>query len=303
MTATRHRVPILLLAILAMPLPAASAARRLPDSLEMKDDTSLRGLILKNSAKSVLIQTETSEVEIPKSEIRRIRDNPDPEIVYDKVTRKGQLPAWRAMVMDMREHDSIHSFQQIPATAIDAGIFKNIPYLSFRVNRQAEFNVYGDPNNPVGLEFGIYGRKKNSAKYQRIIREFLAGHLDSRREIGALYSISLRGGKQQVGPLIFEITPPKHADAYGGWWISIYDPGRAEAARVSDADYDAITRPFEQIVRRNGSLRQRDMAKEKSWLAATMESLTGAIPQIRGFYRDKDGVFHALHFGDGSNPQ
>lgn len=307
MTAIRHRVPTFLLAALAITLARASAVpagrQPLPDSVEMKDGGSLRGLILRNNARTVLLQTEKSEIEIPKSEIRRIRDNPDPEIVYAKVTTKGHLPEWRAMVMDMREHDSIHSFQQIPATAVDNGIFKNIPYLSFRVNRQAEFNVYGPPNNPIGLEFGIYGRHKNSTKYQQIIREFLAGHLNSRKEIAALYSISLRGGKQQVGSLIFEITPPKNADAYGGWWISIYDPKRAEAARVSDADYAAITRPFEQVIHRNGSLRQKDMEKEKSWLAASVERQTGTKPNASGFYRDKAGVFRLTDFGNKPNPQ
>ncbi len=306
MTAIRHRAPAILGATLIIFLPLTAPAepqnsKIQPDSVEMKNGNSFRGLILKNDADSVLIQMEKSEIEIPKSKIRRIHDNPDPDIAYYKITAAGELPEWRAMVMDMRENDSIHSFRQIPATTIDSGIFKNIPYLSFRVNKLAEFNVYGPPNDPVGVEFGVYGRRKNSEKFQQIIRQFIAGHLNSRKEIATLYSLSLHGGKQQVGSLVLEITPPQHADAYGGWWISIYDPKRAEAARVSDAEYAAVTRPFDQIARRNGSLRKRNVEKEKSWLAANVEKLTGAPPKSDGFYRDREGVLRIQNSNSGQN--
>lgn len=300
MTAIRHH-SLFFLALAAMPIVAFAAPlsqQTAPDSVEMKDGRSLHGLILKNEAKTILFQTAKSEIEIPRSEIRRIRDNPDPEIAYTEITRPGKLPAWRAMVIDMREHDSIHSFQQIPATAIDVGIFKNIPYLSFRVNEQSEFNVYGDPNDPIGIEFGMYGKRKSSLKYQQIVREFLAGHLNSRKEIAALYSISLHGGKHQIGPLTVEITPPKSAEAYGGWWVSVYNAKRAKAARVSDKQYAAVTRPFNEVNHRNGRLREKNLEKSEDWLAAGVERLTGQTPNIRGFYRDKKGVLRLIGFDD-----
>lgn len=304
MTATRQITVLAVLATAAC-LTDSSAARsistdRLPDTIEMKDGRSLRGLILKNTASNVLLQTEHEEINIPKNDIRRIRDEMDGEMVFAELTGKGKLPVWRSMVMDMREHDSIYSFQQIPATAVEVGIFKNIPYLSFRVNEQSEFNIYGHPDNPVALEFGMYGKRKNSMKYRQIVREFLAGHLHSREEIGALYSISLKGGKKQVGNLVFEITPPKQADSYGGWWISIYDQSRIEGARVSDKKYAAVTRPFDEINNRNGTLKKNAVEEEETWLSESVRQLTGLVPKIRGFYRDKQGVFRLISFGNGS---
>lgn len=298
MTAIRHHLFVSTCFFLAaVAASVASPNQRItPDSVEMKDGRSIHGLILKNNAETILLQTAKSEIEIPRSEIRRIRDNPDPEIAYTTITKSGDLPAWRAMVLDMREHDSIHSFQQIPATAIDVGVFKNIPYLSFRINEQLEFNVYGDPNKPMGIEFGMYGRKKNSTKYRQIIREFLAGHLNSRKEIAALYSLSFQGGKKQIGPLIFEITPPDEVGAYGGWWVSVYNPQRAEAARVNDEKYASVTRPFDFVSNRNGILRQKNLKKEENWLASSVKKLTGATPKIRGFYRDKQGVLRLINF-------
>lgn len=298
MTATR-----LLAAVLtaACGLPGAFAAPRLdkdltPDSVEMKDGREYECLILKNSADALLVQTDRGEIELPKSQVRRIHDEMDGEIVYSNLTDKGKLPSWRSMVSDMREHDAIRSFEQIPATTIDKGRLERIPYLSFRVNSHSEFNVYGNPNDPVALEFGMYGKQKYSDKYKEIIREFLAGHLNTREEIAALYAISFKGGTKQVGDLVFEISPPKNADSYGGWWITVYEASRLNAARVSPAKYAAITRPFEEINNRDGSLKKKNLAADENWLMGTMTSLTGSIPKIRGFYRDKSGVFRLIGF-------
>lgn len=302
MTATRHLATALLIAALAPAFAPAHAAplsqQTAPDTVEMKDGRSLQGLILRNSAKSLLLQTDKAEIEIPKSDIRRIRDQMQNDVVYTDITGKGHLPSWRSMVMDMREHDSIKSFQQIPATTIHQGVFKNVPYLSFRVNEQSEFNIYGHPDDPVALEFGMYGKRKNSTKYRQIIREFLAGHLHSRAEIAALYAISLKGGKKQVGPLVFEISPPKKADSYGGWWISVYDPKRIEGVRMDDKKYAAVTRPFDEVNTPDGRLRKKGLEDEENWLAASVQQLTGMVPKVRGFYRDKQGTFRLITFGN-----
>jgi hypothetical protein len=287
----------------------ASAANRssspldqatMPDRLEMNDGSTMRGLILKNTAKSVLFQTPTKEVLVPKDQIRRIHDEIDGEIVFDEIAGKGRLPSWRAMVTDLRNHDDIRSLQQIPATTIESGLFKNIPYLSFRLNEQSEFNVYGDPHNPVAIEFGMYGRQRNNPRYRQMVREFLAGHLHTREEIATLYDLRLTGDERRAGHLAFKVTPPVAADAYGGWWISVFDPKRMDQARVRDAQYAAVTLPFEQVNNRDGSLRASTLEAQENWLESTMRNLTGRVPQIRGFYRDKEGVFRLISFDDPS---
>jgi len=304
MFAKHHLAAGAVFVVMVAPVAAAPRANSpldqatMPDRLEMNDGSTMRGLILKNTAQSVLFQTRTNEVLVPKDQIRRIHDEIDSEIVFEEIAGQGRLPSWRAMVTDLRNHDDIRSLQQIPATTIDSGLLKNIPYLSFRINEQSEFNVYGDPHDPVAIEFGMYGRQRRSSKYQQIIREFLAGHLHSREEIAALYSLDLRGDEERAGRLAFKIIPPEQADAYGGWWIIVYDPRRIDQARVSNARYAAVTRPFDEINNRDGSLRVRNQQEQQNWLAAMMEDFTGRVPQIRGFYRDQDGVFRLITFGD-----
>ncbi len=271
-----------------------------PDRLEMNDGSSLRGLILKNSADSVLIQTAKAEIEIPKSSIRRIHDAPDDGVAFDTVTKKGRLPAWRAIVHDFRTHDAIKSFVMVPATAVDNGVFLNIPYMSFRFNERGELNVLGDPEDPVGLEFGLYGKKSFGPRQKRVLREFVAGHLHSREEIRALYSLDLAGGTARAGNLVFEMTPPDAADAYGGWWLSIYEANRLEGARLSDKEYAKVTQPFDEVNRRDGRLRAEKAEAHRKWLNRTMPGTTGETPKLRGFYRDKNGVFRLLGFEEES---
>ncbi len=297
MTATRHLPALVVVtSLLSGAAVRAAVPETMPDRLEMKDGSSVQGLILRNSADAVLIQTGKNELEVPKSSIRRIHDAPDHGVAFDRVTKPGRLPQWRSIVHDFRNHDAIQSFVMIPATAVDNGIFRNIPYLSFRFNERGELNVLGDPEDPVGLEFGLYGKKSFGARQKRVIREFLAGHLHTREEIAALYSLDLKGGTARAGNLVFTITPPDAPDAYGGWWVSIYDAKRLDSARLSDAAYAKVTRPFDQVNRKDGSLRAENAAANKDWLARTMRNLTGEVPQLRGFYRDKAGVFRVVGF-------
>ena len=275
-------------------------AQTMPDRIELNDGTQLSGLILRNTADSVLFQTAENEREIRKSDIRRIHDEMEAEMVFPELLAPGHLPSWRAMVFDLRNHDSIHSLQQIPSARIKEGYLKNIPYLSFRVNEQSAFNIYGNPNDPVAIEFGMYGKQRRSDKYHRIVREFLAGHLQSRDQIAALYSLSFTGDDKRVGPLALRITPPQQAGPHGGWWICLYNPSRLESARVSDAKYARITLPFEQISRKDGRIREENLRTNENWLASMVNQMTGTIPKIRGFYRDEDGVFRLIGFGNGS---
>lgn len=292
----------------AMPLVAAvfmlataamvRADRNTPDRLEMEDGRSIQGLILQNTTTDVLLQTEKGEVRYPKSDIRRIHDAPDDDVLFAEIANAGELPSWRAMVHDLRTHDRIKSFEMIPATAIDNGFLRNIPYLSFRVNEKAEFNIYGDPDKPAAVEIGIYGSGRVSERHRRVFREFLAGHLDSREEIAALYSLSPDRREARAGNLVFRLIPPDAPDSYGGTWLVVCDPKRLERARLSDAAYAKVTLPFDRVTRRDGTLLRRHAEENTNWLSGMMKGLTGDLPPVRGFYRDKNGVFRLIGFNE-----
>jgi hypothetical protein len=129
-----------------------------PDSILLKDGSTQRGVIVKNTAEAVFLQQRYQISEFPKSAIVRIFDGVDVGMEFTEAEKKGDLPSWRVMVNDIRNNDAIKSLRQIPATLIDNGYLKNVPYLSFRINDYIEMNVYGNPDDPAAIEFGVYGK-------------------------------------------------------------------------------------------------------------------------------------------------
>lgn len=267
-----------------------------PDELEMKDGRHVRGLILKNAADHVLFRTAAGDQRIPKDAILRIREEADRDVYLSQVTGNGRLPSWTAIVHDFRDHDAVWRLQLIPPAAITSGEFRNIPFLSFAVNKYGRLNILGDPSDPVGIQFAIFGEKGRSKKYHQIVREFLAGHLNSRKEIAALYSLSARGDKKSAGDLAFQVTPPSSPDAHGAWALTVYDPARLARARVSDRRYAQATRPFADINRPDGTLRAESAERLDQWLISAVMDLPSHVPKIRGFQRDENGVFQILRF-------
>jgi len=260
----------------------------------MNDGTELRGLIVQNTRDMVVIETEHGEARLPKEYIRRIDDSPNGEAIFADIVGKDELPSWRSIVHDLRIHDSVRVFEQIPPTAIDKGLLRNIPYLSFRANNRWELNVYGEPERPVAIEFGVYGAAGPDLKTRRTFREFIAGHLNSKEQIAALYSLGPKKRDARAGKLAFRLLKPDDPDGYGGTWFVVYRPDAIAGARFSNKAYAAITKPFDQVNNSDGSLRADKREDNISWLDSMMEMVTGKDLKLRGFYRDKNGVFRVL---------
>jgi hypothetical protein len=273
-----------------------TAKRLMPDTLVMNDGTELHGLIIKNEAYDVILQQRMGELQIPKKYIRRIEDQGPSGVYFADILAPEKLPPWRMIVQDLRTDDNIHSFTQIPATTIDNGYLKNIPYLSFRINKHVEMNVYGNSEDPACLEFGVYEHGGQITRFKKIIRAYLAGCLNSRAEIAALYGLSEKGGRCCVGKLCFQIVPPTAPDAYGGWWIQIYDPKRLEGSRISDAAYKKVTLPFDQVNTADGKLRKELTSNHEKFLSGQSMSWQGIAPGLCGFYRDAKGQLKFLSY-------
>jgi len=292
---SRALVPFVTLAVLSVAAPAADDSFHAPDSIVLKGGRTVRGLIIKNSVDSVLLQEEFGEQSYPKSEIIRIRDEADIGILFTDIHRRGDLPSWRVIANDLRTHDEIRSLVEIPATTIPTGEFRNVPYKSFRANRDLELNIYGDPNDPAGIELGIYGSRKNNAKIQKVLRAYFAGFLTSREEVAALYGLDFRGGKATAGDITFEVTPPTADDAFGAWWISFYNKKDLDEARLPDAKYAELTKPADEVIDRSGKVIAKGWTKEDIEEVRHHKDLDGNNRMLlRGFYRDANGDFHLL---------
>lgn len=291
MLATRLVIALACLSSVAL---AALGGDKSPDQVRLNDGTELRGLILQNTPDLVVLETAQGEARLPKKYIRRIDDAPNGEAIFADIVDNDGLPSWRSVVHDLRTHDSVRVFEQIPPTTIDKGLLRNIPYLSFRANERAELNVYGDPENPVAIEFGVYGEGRPDSRTRQVFREFIAGHLGDKNQIRALYSLGPKKRDARAGKLAFRLIRPEDPDGYGATWIVVYRPDAIGRARLSDKAYAAMTRPFEEVNNPDGSLRTDKEEENNSWLQNAMKALTGEEPELRGFYRDKNGVFRVL---------
>lgn len=266
-----------------------------PDKVILNDGTLLKGLIVRNDAGTLVLQMRMGEKEIPKSAIRRIDNDTRDTVYFADIMDPGKLPPWRMIVQDLRSDDNIRTFREIPATRINSGYLKNIPYLSFRINGRVEMNVYGNPEDPVCLEFGIYERKPELiTKFKKITRAYLAGILRTRDEVAALYALPETGGERRVGKFTFKVLPPTEPDADGGWWLSVYRTDRLKSARIPDAEYAKVTVPFDQVNTKSGRLRQDQLHNCAKFLASSEWRLNASLPDLQGFYRDKMGSLKLL---------
>jgi hypothetical protein len=163
------------------------------------------------------------------------------------------------------------------------------------VNKDIELNIYGDPNDPAGVELGIYGRHIGDPKLQRTLRAYLAGFLTTREELAALYALDFKGGIKTAGDITIEITPRTAPDAYGAWWISLYNRKALEAARLSDVAYARLTKPADEVVDRSGRVIAKGWSEKDLVNSVRLKKAGGEAPVLaRGFYRDSNGDFQII---------
>src|ERR1017187_10732836 len=94
-----------------------------------------------------------------------------------------QIPNWAKIISVLVTNGWQHELKQIPATVIDNGVLKDVPYISFRCNSGGyEINIYGDLDNPTGVEIGVvnYLVKNDDAKSNcaNFIRSILTSDAD-----------------------------------------------------------------------------------------------------------------------------
>ncbi len=224
--AQRKHLIFFLAVLITLPLTG-----RAVDEILLKSGKRISGTIVAQSKDRVVMQVGEGSVVYPKRAIRRIYDGitSNPPIV--ELPAGNELPPWWIPLADLYAEDWITTVENIPATPIDGGSFKNVPYLSFRGNSDYELNIYGDPENPAAIEIGHYSRSSPSRDVLTHCREFLVSYLTDLEQIETLYELDARGGSQSVAGLTIQVTPPSKAEAYGGWWLLVYNPRLIAAAR------------------------------------------------------------------------
>lgn len=221
----------------------STASSASSDSIILKDGNILIGNILRQDNDRVVIELDYGVFNIPISRIQTVKREAAEQASTNEPLVSGQvIPPWRNIVNRVNTMSWVTGYQQIPATVIDTGVFKDVPYLSLRINDDYELNIYGDPDKPVAVEIGIYRRLLDSETAKNNCLNFIAELMPASVPKSVFSQLSRTGAdKKDIGELSFETTPPTAADSYGGWWITVYNEREVDQARASQKELSVIT--------------------------------------------------------------
>jgi len=207
------------------------------DSIKLKDGTTLNGSLIQTNGAVVLIASDTGTFTVQVTQIDSIQGS--------KPTGKptGRTASFREVLAALSRQKWATGIYQVPATVIDRGVFRNVPYLSFRCGGDYEINVYGDLESPAGIEAGVYNDLLQSESAKRNCLDFIASVLSNKTDTSIVRSLGTEGDSVQRNGLTMEVTPPTADDSYGGWWISAYSESELNSARASDVEIASISIP------------------------------------------------------------
>src|SRR5579864_8290746 len=275
----------------------AEAVGKTKVSMTMKNGQKVEGTLLKDENGQSVVQVKYGSVTVSSGDVASVETigtSPVPP------PGEGRLARWDHCLHVVSERAWSHHLVQVPATVIDLGIFRNVPYFSHR-SGDFELNVYGDPDHPACLELGLYNGAANPAE-RKACQETMMALLTNPADRETLRSLNLEQGRAAKAGMVFEVTPPSEKDSYGGWWISVYDEQLIDRQRASAAELASITMSRTPVPdhRSPTSVGVHPQAPTPSLFHWKDQDLKKARPQSspsdlgriykRGVYR-KDGVY------------
>jgi hypothetical protein len=192
----------------------------------------------------VVVRLKYATVTLDRADIDTIEKkaaDPEPAAAPDL-----RMAKWDACLEKLVARPWAADLRQIPATVIDKGILKNVPYMSHKAGSY-EFNLYGDPDRPACLEIGVTRELLKSADAKKNCLDLMAALLPSAKDADVLRTLNLALDKKVQDGLTLEVTPETAEDSYGGWWITVYDPKALDAARATEEELKEITMAEEDL--------------------------------------------------------
>jgi hypothetical protein len=210
----------------------------LSDTLVFESGRTVTGTVLQTNDVNVLMLTDAGALNYARVIISEIKLDRAEELDPQGTNR---IPNYRTALLCLSRQPWANDLKQIPATVIDRGILRNVPYVSYRCGELYEVNIYGDLDHPAGIEAGVYRRltDDNTAKSNCI--DFISSTLRRSNDKDIVRALDrLKDLKNRDG-LTFEITPPSAPDAYLGWWVSVYSEQELDHARASTEEMNLIS--------------------------------------------------------------
>ena len=233
------------------------------DTIKLKNGGSLEGVIVKEGDGAVVVRLKYATVTLDRADIESIEKKAAEAAPAAKAVR---LPRWDRCIEVVAARPWSGELRQIPATVIDKGILKNVPYMSHKSGNY-EFNLYGDPDEPAGIEIGISKDLLKSEPAKKECLEVIAMLLSDPKDVAALRSLDLKPGKAEREGLTFEVTPETAEDAYDSWWISVYSLKLLDEARATEEELRKLTVTEEEIEKEEQAERERakkELAERKA---------------------------------------
>ncbi len=305
----------------------ATAAGSMGDIVKFKGAGSIKCTVLQDAGSKVTVLYENSLLTIDRSNVESVtKDAPVKPTTAKKqsgestiaATPISRIPDWWSTVKALAAQSWATELQQIPATVIDKGVLRNVPYKSHRCGEDYEINIYGDPAAPAGFEIGIYRSLLNDSKAKKHCIDFVCSLLGDKSDASFVRLLKLESDIVTRAGITFEITPPTAEDAYGGWWVSVYDEAALDKERATDEELAEITvartpspaptskatpnpkehtPPTPSTEPRSDTDNPRELTDWKSddlrrsrRPAASSASTGGGRVYVRGYYR-KDGTY------------
>lgn len=289
------------------------------DVLHLKNGGTIRGTVIQETDDLVTVAMQYGTMKMKRADIESIEKTGTEEPEAEKgqaggVKSDGRLPRWSRMVERLAKAHWATGLTQIPATVIDKGVMRSVPYTSYRCGGGGDYevNVYGDPDAPAGVEIGVYGALTKDAAAKRRCVEFIASLLPDATDVAILKAARLEEDKIDRGGMTIEITPPTAEDSYGGWWVSVYYEQRLDQARASENELNAITVARDESAKSSAAKTpaskgspasadepdvgwsRDDLQKARRPQASAGSSSSGGRVYVRGYYR-KDGTYVRGH--------
>lgn len=237
---TKSRLgPIFFTAIVCIGLSLSSFA----DIVILQNGKTVAGTILKQDADGVLVQLDYGTARFEKRYIKEIKNE---QAIEDGTASISQrIPSWSRIISMFATNRWVQDMKQVPATVIDNGVLKDVPYISFRCNGNGyEINIYGDLDSPAGFEIGAINHLSKNAPAKTNGVNFVVSVLSKEGDKKTVRALDILGkDTRQLEGMSFELTLPDEPDAYGGWWVSVYDEKKLANARATGAELLTITQP------------------------------------------------------------
>jgi hypothetical protein len=204
------------------------------DTLNLQSGGHVDGVVLKEESGKVTVHLKHGIATLNREDITSIvQDEP--------VLKDRRIAAWTSCFRRLATLAWGSDLRPAAALVIVGGPFRNVPYTCDRSGYR-EFNIYGDPEHPAGLEFGLSKYLAKDADARKEAIAVLKSLLLQAKDGEALASIDpkVKSGKEVDG-LVIETDEAQNAAGDPAWFVSVYVTKALDDARVADKDVPRAT--------------------------------------------------------------